>query len=223
MNLLFDADDTLWENIRVFNQINDHYAGWIGPERKDELLAHLDQIQQSFVKLHGYGSKTFALSLQEGIRRFAGREPDRHDLARIERLVHPLRWESIEVRTAVPETLTRLREQHHLIMFTKGEEAEQQLKVDRSGLRPHFSSVVVVADKHTEAYVDAIERHGLDPDETWMIGNSPRSDVNPALEAGLGAVHVPHPETWGHEHDVVDHAHPRFRRVETFAGLLDLF
>jgi putative hydrolase of the HAD superfamily len=36
----------------------------------------------------------------------------------------------------------------------------------------------------------------MDPAETWMIGNSPKSDVNPALEAGLNAVFVPHAHTW---------------------------
>jgi putative hydrolase of the HAD superfamily len=41
-----------------------------------------------------------------------------------------------------------------------------------------------------------LEQFRLAPAESWMVGNSPRSDINPALAAGLNAVFIPHNDTW---------------------------
>ena len=90
-----------------------------------------------------------------------------------------------------------------MIVMTKGAPAEQISKVERSGLQQYFAAVEVVAEKNAVAYRGVAEKYGLDPDVTWMIGNSPRSDVNPALEAGLNAVFVPHDMTWVLEHEEI--------------------
>ena len=60
-------------------------------------------------------------------------------------------------------------------------------------------------------------------DSTWMIGNSPKSDINPALEAGLSAVLVPHEMTWSLEHEEVPQASSRFQVVERFSDLQRIF
>jgi len=63
----------------------------------------------------------------------------------------------------------------------------------------------------------------LDRAVTFMIGNSPRSDINPALKAGLGAVFIPHPETWEHEHAEIDRLESRLIELENFLQLLEVF
>ena len=73
------------------------------------------------------------------------------------------------------------------------------------------------------AYRSLAEERGFDMDRTWMIGNSPKSDINPALKAGLRAVFIPHPRTWGLEHEEVPARHERLVRVERFADLLGVF
>jgi putative hydrolase of the HAD superfamily len=88
-----------------------------------------------------------------------------------------------------------------LILVTKGDPPEQSRKVERSGLKEYFSEVEIVAEKHTAAYSEITERHGLSTEHTWMIGNSPKSDINPALGARINAVFVPHDETWILEHE----------------------
>ncbi len=122
----------------------------------------------------------------------------------------------------VNETLPFLAERHDLILFTKGEPAEQNRKIDLSGLRPFFRECVVTKEKNRAAYVDMVETYGLNPDITWMIGNSPKSDINPALAAGLGAVYVPHERTWTLEREELTQS-PKLLRVENFQGLLDIF
>ncbi|MGD0647774.1 MAG: HAD hydrolase-like protein, partial [Acidobacteriaceae bacterium] len=110
----------------------------------------------------------------------------------------------IELLPNVRETLDELSQRHRLIMVTKGNEIEQTDKLERSGLRPLFSAVEVLAEKNAAAYRDVVAAHQCDCGSTWMIGNSPKSDINPALAAGLNAVFIPHDFTWVLEHEMVD-------------------
>lgn len=85
--------------------------------------------------------------------------------------------------------------------MTKGNITEQSGKVERSGLKHFFNAVEIVAEKDPPAYKSLLEKYALERDVTWMVGNSPRSDVNPALTAGINAVFVPHDQTWILEHE----------------------
>ena len=103
----------------------------------------------------------------------------------------------------VIETLDYLAERHRLILFTKGEPAEQAAKVERSGLQIHFDAIEIVPEKDVATYRALVNRHHVVKSHGWMVGNSPRSDINPALEAGFNAVFIPHPATWALEHEEV--------------------
>jgi putative hydrolase of the HAD superfamily len=116
--------------------------------------------------------------------------------------------QSIELLADVSQTLKYLSARHRLIVMTKGAVAEQTGKIERSGLGNYFSAVGVVAEKHPQAYTDAIAKFRLSADSAWMIGNSPKSDINPALAAGLNAVYIPHGNTWILEHEEVNQPSP---------------
>ena len=223
MTLLIDADDTLWENITVFYAINERYAAWVVPGLDPtEIGLELDAIQKSFVGTFGYGRKTFEHSLIEGVRRFAGREPTEADLARIAELVRPLQWEELEPYDGVVDTLERLGEKNRLILVTKGNDREQRSKIERTGLGAYFSALEILAEKTPAEYARIVNDHEIDPADSWMIGNSPRSDILPALEVGLGAVHIPHDQTWSLE--IADlPEHPRLLHRERFSDLIELF
>jgi putative hydrolase of the HAD superfamily len=138
---------------------------------------------------------------------------------------HAIAEHPVEVRPGVPETLRKLAAHHHLIIMTKGDIAEQTRKVEGSGLKPHFSAVEIVAEKDAATYLDIVAKHSLPKPETWMIGNSPKSDINPALAAGINAVFVPHDQTWILEHEeVCDPPHGcRLIVVKQFGQLTDHF
>ena len=55
----------------------------------------------------------------------------------------------------------------------------------RAGMEPWKRSCLLYTS-------DVYKRQGT----TWMIGNSPKSDINPALACGLHAVFIHHPHTW---------------------------
>jgi len=223
MTLLIDADDTLWENITVFFAINNRYAQWIDPDRDPvEIGLELDQIQKSFVATYGYGRETFEHSLITGVSRFAGREATDADRAHITELVRPLQWEELTAYDGVEDTLKTLGESNRLILVTKGNDAEQRSKIERTGLGGYFEALEILAEKTPEAYQRVIDDHQVDPADSWMIGNSPRSDILPALEVGLGAVHIPHDQTWSLELAELPE-HPRLLQRERFTDLVELF
>ena len=123
----------------------------------------------------------------------------------------------------VAETLIDLSRRHRLLLFTKGEPEEQRLKVRRSGLEDQFERVVVTKEKDVAGYRDLIRAHRIDVDRAWMVGNSPRSDIIPALEAGLHAVYIPHEHTWRLEQAEVPAQDGRLLTLTSFRQLRDHF
>ena len=90
------------------------------------------------------------------------------------------------------------------------------LRFDRINTR-YFDHIELTQEKDRRAYTRLIELYCLDPAKTWMVGNSPRSDINPALQAGLHAILIPHPRTWELEHDQVrEEGRERFRELKRF-------
>jgi putative hydrolase of the HAD superfamily len=125
----------------------------------------------------------------------------------------------MEVIAGVAETLEYLVTRHDLILFTKGHPEEQKLKIDRSGLGIFFGHTAIVKEKDAAAYLDLVAAQGMDPARTWMVGNSPKSDINPALEAGLNAVFVPHPQTWVLENEEIRPGRGRLVMLDRFSDL----
>jgi putative hydrolase of the HAD superfamily len=222
LSLLIDADDTLWENNIYFERAFDAFCDFLDhsaltpPQVRDVL----NEIELVNAKVHGYGSKNFGRNLQQAYRHLAEREIKDHDLRHVLSLAERILEQPIEVIDGVEETLGYLSERHELTLFTKGNPDEQLMKVDRSELGWYFAHKAVVKEKDAAAYSRLVAERGLTYDLTWMIGNSPKSDINPALEAGLNAVLVPHPHTWVLEHqDLRESGEGKFLRVERFADL----
>jgi putative hydrolase of the HAD superfamily len=196
--LIFDADDTLWENNIYFERAFEEFV---------EFLAHssltpaqvrdvLDEIETANNKIHGYGTLNFARNLRETYVHLAERQVSEDDLRTVIGFAERILASPMEVIQGVPETLEHLAPRHDLTLFTKGHPDEQRLKIDRSGLGRFFGHAAIVKEKDTGAYRSLVEERRMDPGRTWMIGNSPKSDINPALEAGLNAVFIPHAHTW---------------------------
>jgi len=218
--LIFDADDTLWENNIYFRRAIDEFLDLLAPIAPDRRAVHrvLGQVEQEHIPQRGYGSRNFIDSLHETFRRFhAGSDGRAHSLA-IEAIGERLLRHPIEPLPGVAATLEALRERHRLLVFTKGNREEQTDKVVRSGLRGFFERIEVVEEKDTTAYQGLVRRHRLRRESTVMIGNSPRSDVLPALAAGLWAVFLPHPHTWELEEERVE-PHQRLLVTQTFSEL----
>jgi len=219
--LVFDADDTLWENNIYFERAFDDFCGFLDHSKLTPVQVRevLNEIELVNSKIHGYGSKNFGFNMQQAYRHLAEREVRSDDLDHVMSLAERILEQPLEVIDGVEETLAELAGRHELTMFTKGHAEEQRMKIDRSGLGRYFRHTAIVKEKNTPAYQRLIEERGFHPRETWMIGNSPKSDINPALEAGLNAVLVPHPHTWVLENQDLRDGGERLTIVATF-GLL---
>jgi putative hydrolase of the HAD superfamily len=201
--LLIDADDTLWENNVYFERAIANFISFLNHHEYSpaQVREVLNDVERTNVVKHGYGLRSFAHALVETFERLSVEPltPALHET--IHGFAHAIAEHPVEIITGVPETLDYLAGRHHLILVTKGNFTEQTGKVERSGLKEYFAAVEVVPEKHPEVYRDLVDKYGLPRDITWMVGNSPKSDINPALAVGLNAVFVPHDQTWVLEHE----------------------
>jgi putative hydrolase of the HAD superfamily len=224
--LIIDADDTLWENNVHFESATEEFLELVDARGGSREAARvlLPSIEHRNIPVHGYGSRGFTVSLMETLEEITGKPTTSEDRERILALGDHVRSMPIQYLPGVVETLLVLREHHRLILFTKGDREEQRDKVERSGALGYFHHTEITGEKTPDDYRRLLASHGLDRDESWMVGNSPRSDINPALEVGLGAVYIPHPNTWSLEHEEVrPSSGARLKILKRFSELLDHF
>jgi putative hydrolase of the HAD superfamily len=185
----------------------------------------LNDVERECIVTHGYGLHSFAHALVATFERLSVEPitPALHE--QINSFADAVADHPVELLPEVPETLQYLAGRHHVIMVTKGAIVEQTGKIERSGLKDYFAATEIVAEKDCAAYEAIVGKYQLTHDRTWMIGNSPRSDINPALATGLNAVFIPHGNTWVLEHDEVNAAPPpqRLLIVGRFAELREHF
>jgi putative hydrolase of the HAD superfamily len=226
-NLLIDADDTLWENNIYFERAIAKFISFLNHHEfsAEQVREVLNDVERECIVTHGYGLHSFAHALVYTFERLSVHPvtPELHK--QIQSFAHTIQDHPIEMLPEVRETLDYLSGRHRLILMTKGAVPEQSGKIERSGLKGHFSEVEIVAEKDVATYDSVVEKHGLARAVTWMVGNSPKSDINPALGAGLHAVFVPHGDTWILEHEEVNAAPApqRLLIVGKFAELRENF
>lgn len=226
-NLLIDADDTLWENNIYFERAIVRFISFLNhheftPEQVREVL---NDVERECIVKHGYGLHSFAHALADTFERLSTVPvtPELH--AQVRSFANTIENHPIEFLPEVRETLQNLAGRNRLILLTKGAMQEQTGKIERSGVKQHFAACEVVAEKTSSTYRQIVKHYELDPRSTWMIGNSPKSDINPALAAGLHAVFIPHGDTWILEHEEVNSApaNQKLLIVGRFAELREYF
>jgi len=215
-----DADDTLWHNETIFRLTQERFVALMAEAAQPEtLLAHLAQVEARNLRLYGYGVKGFTLSMLETAMELTGGEAPARVVREIlaagrEMLAHP-----VEALPGVEAALAALSGRYRLVLVTKGDLLHQEQKLAASGLGELFAAVEIVSEKDASTYARVFERHGTGPAMAAMCGNSLRSDILPALEAGAYAAHVPYPLTWAHEEADPPLGHPRFAELESISDL----
>jgi putative hydrolase of the HAD superfamily len=230
--LLIDADDTLWENNIYFERAIAAFISLLDHRKHTPAMvrATLNEVERETILTHGYGLHSFTHSLLICFERLSAAPMSEESRERILGFCRAIAEQEIELLPGVAETLAELSARHRLILMTKGNHAEQADKLSRSGVTGYFSGVEIVAEKDPPTYCAVMQRHdltrnGCAPHGYWMIGNSPKSDINPALAAGLNAVHLFHKDTWVLEHAALDPAPEGQMLIELdgFAKLREVF
>lgn len=215
-----DADDTLWHNETIFRLTQDRFRNLMADVAPAHVLdERLAAVERRNLVLYGYGVKGFALSLIETAMELTGGEPSGRIIADIlaagrEMLAHP-----VEPLPGVEHALAELSQDYKLVLITKGDLLHQEQKLAASGLGDLFVAVEILSEKDASTYARVFARHGTGPDEGAMVGNSMRSDILPALEAGAWAAHIPYHVTWAHEMAEPPTDHPRFAELAAIADL----
>lgn len=216
----FDADDTLWQNERFFRLTEKRFAALLSGHAEEEAIsARLLEAERRNLGVYGFGIKGFVLSMIETAMEVTqGRVPasviGEIMAAGREMLAHP-----VELLPQARETIEALAGSYRIVLITKGDLFDQERKLAQSGLGELFDAVEIVSDKNAVTYKRIFERHGDGPAKAMMIGNSLKSDVVPAIEAGGWGIHVPHELTWVLERVEPPAAAPRYRRIRDLGEL----
>ena len=216
----FDADDTLWQNEHFFRLTQERFASLLTGHADPAMLGQrLLDAERRNLKLYGFGIKGFVLSMIEtAIEVTEGRVPGSVISQILEAgrqmLAHP-----VDLLPGARETLEALTGRYRLILITKGDLFDQERKIAASGLAELFDGIEIVSDKSSSSYERIFDRHGDGVARAMMVGNSLKSDVVPALEAGAWGVLVPHNLTWELEHAEEPVSHSRYRSVSSLGEI----
>ena len=222
--IAFDADDTLWDCQSWFDDVERKCCELLKPwatarEVSEGLLA----TERKNLSLTGYGTKAFTLSLIENAVRVSHEQLTGDIVMQLIDLGKELLNFPTTPLPEVQETLQQLADmrRYRLVVFTKGELMDQENKLRRSGLEGFFSHMETVSNKTEKEYRQLCENLNVAPEETVMVGNSFRSDIAPALEAGASAIHIPYHVVWELEKSE-EYDHEKLRRITHFSEILDV-
>ena len=226
--ICLDADDTLWHNMRFFAAAEEAFAALVAPYADDTAArARMQAIEVRNLKRYGYGAKSFTLSMIETALELAGDALAAADVAHILDIGRTLLDHPVDLLDGVGDTLQALTGrgagqnagQRRLVLVTKGDLLHQEVKLAASGLGDLFTGVEIVSDKRADTFVRIFHRYGCAPARAVMAGDSMRSDVLPALEAGAWGAYIPQPGAWSHEAADTPVGHPRFRQLARLGDL----
>ena len=217
-----DADDTLWHNETIFRLSQKRFSELLADHAEEPVMMdRLAQVERRNLRLYGYGVKGFTLSMMETAMELCDGSAPPHIVREIlaagrEMLTHP-----VETLPGVDEVLADLAEKYRLVLVTKGDLMDQERKLAASGLGDLFAAVEIVSEKDRSTYDRVFALHGSGAAEAVMAGNSMKSDVLPAIEAGAWAAHIPYHITWAHELADAPEGNPRYVSLSRIGELPD--
>jgi len=215
-----DADDTLWHNETIFRLTQDRLREMLADfADHDTTNAKLAEVERRNLRLYGYGVKGFTLSMIETAMELTGGEPPGRLIADILAAGREMLSEPVEPLPGVEDALADLADGYRLVLITKGDLLHQEQKLAASGLGDLFAAVEIVSEKDASTYSRVFDRYGTGAAEAVMCGNSMRSDILPALEAGCWGAFVPYHITWAHEVAEPPGEHPRFAELASISEL----
>lgn len=219
----FDADDTLWQNEQFFRLTERRFAELLSDHGDhDAISARLLEAEKRNLGKYGFGIKGFTLSMIETAIDVTDDKVPASVIRQILEAGRDMLEHPVETLPHVPETLAALAGQYRIVLVTKGDLFDQERKLAQSGLGDFFDAVEIVSDKTRSTYERVFKRHGDGADRSVMVGNSLKSDIVPAIDAGSWGVFVPHELTWVLEHVEAPTGHERFREIADLAPLPDL-
>ncbi|MET0262027.1 MAG: HAD family hydrolase [Rariglobus sp.] len=219
--IAFDADDTLWHNETIFEDVHERYRKMLSNYHDaDTVESTLYDTEMRNLDLYGYGVKGFTLSAIETAIQLTDGKISADEIRQLlavgrDMLAHP-----VELLPGVAETIEALAAHHSLLLITKGDLRHQERKLLKSGIAEHFRHVEIVSEKNEATYSAILRRHAIEPTDFLMVGNSLKSDIFPVINIGGYAAHMPYHITWKHEQvDVAPMENGHFFTIRNLADI----
>ncbi|MCW5548813.1 MAG: HAD family hydrolase [Opitutaceae bacterium] len=217
----FDADDTLWHNENIFEQVHGRYRELLARHHDAATVDRtLFATEMKNLELYGYGVKGFTLSAIETAISLTDGKISAGEIRTLIELGRDMLEHPVELLDGVADILATLADSHRLLVITKGDLRDQERKLAKSGLGARFRHVEILSEKDESSYAAILRRHAIAPEEFLMVGNSLKSDILPVLALGGSGAHVPYHLTWGHERvEHIPEAPGRFIQLRTIREL----
>jgi len=222
--IAFDADDTLWHNEPLYAEAEDKLAELLSAYADhDTIIQRLFETEMGNLEYYGYGIKSFTLSMIETAIKLSNGKIQGTDIEKIIGLARNMLTNQTQVLAHVEETVSTLSQSYPLMIITKGDLLDQEVKLDRANIASYFEHVEIVSHKNQDTYADLLAHHKIEPHRFLMVGNSLKSDVLPVVELGGHGVYIPYHVTWAHE-VVEQHSddHNGYHELEHIGQLPDL-
>jgi putative hydrolase of the HAD superfamily len=213
--IAFDADDTLWVNEPYYRETEDLFYNLLSDYMPAEKTGReLFQTEMDNLKMYGYGTKGFMLSMIETALRISENKVPAHTIQQIIELGKEQLRKPVILLEGVVDILEYLRKkQYKLVVATKGDLVDQERKLKASEIIHYFHHVEIMSNKKENDYKKLIQHLDISPEYFLMVGNSYKSDIEPVINLNGFGVHIPFHITWEHEKSVEMNEHPNWIKI----------
>ena len=220
----FDADDTLWINELYYHNTEKGLAAILSMYlSEDDLKKELLKTEMNNIKLFGFGSKGFTISMIETAIRVTNNSITAEEIAKIINLGKMLLNSPVNLFEGTEEVLRNLQKKYKLIVVTKGDLYDQERKLKASKLEQYFHHIEIMSNKAETNYKRLLAHLEINPEEFLMIGNSLKSDIFPVLNIGGSTIYIPYHLTWQYEtHEENEFDKTNFLQIEKITELLNI-
>jgi putative hydrolase of the HAD superfamily len=225
--VIFDGDDTLWITERLYDEAREAARRIVEADGLDGAMWETLQrrLDVENIAQSGYSKERFpasCLAAYQVLCRELLREPKP---AVAQQVLVAARTVFSRPAAVVRDAYATLRvlkaKGFRIALLTKGDLDVQRKRIADSGLAEMFDRVLIVPDKNVGTIRDVLAQMAGRADAAWMVGNSVRSDILPALEAGLHAIWIEAP-VWEHERHTAETSHERLVRVSRLTDVLEV-
>lgn len=217
----FDADDTLWINEVYYNETEKLYYNllkeYISPENcADELY----KTELNNLKIYGYGTKGFMLSMIETALRVSNNKASQSVINKIIQAGKNMMRKPVILLEGVKDVLKIISDKgYQMIVATKGDLIDQKRKLEASGISHYFDHIEIMNNKTEIEFQELLAHLKIKANKFLMIGNSLKSDIIPVLNIGGNAVHIPFHTTWQHEETNSDEVKQDYKILNNISEL----
>jgi putative hydrolase of the HAD superfamily len=195
--IIFDLDDTLIKTSKLYNHAREEFSQLMENSgfKKEEALIKLDEIDIKSIQQHGFTKERYPFSLGKTYEYFSqenGKKVNPELKKRIEEIGWQVFRQIPELVDGVYRVLDTLSKKYFLILATLGDPQVQKKKLQLTNLKKYFSEIYVLRYKSVEEYQNILREHNLNKKDTWIVGNSVRSDLNPGLKLGINCILIPY-------------------------------